>query len=96
MAQAHDAMWWVGYWLGLIGGSLSVGALLGLIPLVLGRCLGLVKFGLAAFLATVVAGLAMGLIGAVPASLVLAGSIYLRWRQTRNTTVESTRMNVDP
>lgn len=83
LSQPHTLTWWIGFAFGVVGGSLIVGALLGLIPLVLGQYLGQTKLGRLGFLASVLAGFIAGIFGAVPVSLGFATTVYTRWRRSR-------------
>ena len=77
----HDTASWVAYSIGVVGGSLIVGALLGLIPLVLGELVGQAKRGRVAFLVTVGAGFIGGVLLAVPSTLGFVVALLLRWRR---------------
>ena len=79
----HDPSWWVGFGLGLVGGSLLVGVLLGLIPLVVGQLVGQARLGRIGFVATVVASFIGGVILGVPASLSLVLAVLWQWRRVR-------------
>jgi hypothetical protein len=82
LTQAHPASWWVAFGFGAVAGSLIVGVLLGLIPLVLGRYLGQTKLGQLGFLISVVAGFIAGILGAVPVALGFSSTIFVRWRRS--------------
>ena len=92
MAQ-HDAAFWIGWILGALGGSLLVGAGLGLIPLVLGIHLNQAKFGRIAFLWSVVAGFFGGVLAAVPVSIGFVIAIIMRRRRGKQNEEESTATN---
>lgn len=79
----HSTGWWVGYGFGAVAGSLAVGVILGLIPLILGQSLGNSKLGRVGFLCTVVAAFFGGVFLAAPATLGFVSTIALRWRRTR-------------
>lgn len=83
LTQSHPASWWVYFGVGAVAGSLMVGALLGLIPLVLGRHLGHAKLGRIAFLVSVLSGFVAGIFGALPVALGFTGTIFLKWRRNR-------------
>ena len=82
---------WFAYGFGAIVGSLIVGALLGLIPFVLGQTLAQVKVGRLAFLCTVVAGFLGGAILAFPTALVFAVVIVVKWRRAKAAVVPSNK-----
>jgi hypothetical protein len=86
LAQSHPAFWWTGFVFGAIGASLMVGALLGLIPLVLGNHLDQRRLGRIGFLASVVCGFLAGVFGALPVSLAFVVTIFVRWRRGRKLT----------
>ena len=83
----HDPAWWLGFGFGAIAGNLMVGALLGLIPFVLGQSVGHVKLGRVGFLCTVVAAFVGGIFLAVPTALGFVIAITLRWRRTKQATL---------
>jgi hypothetical protein len=82
--MTHNAQYWTGFVFGAIGGALIVGALLGLIPLVLGQYLKESKLGRVGFLASVVASFVAGVFGGVPVSLGFVVAILMRWRRNRS------------
>jgi hypothetical protein len=88
LAQSHPASWWTGFVFGAIGASLMVGALLGLLPLVLGKHLDQPKLGRIGFLASVAGGFLAGVFGALPLSLAFVVTIFGRWRRGRKATPE--------
>jgi hypothetical protein len=79
----YDTSWWLGFGFGAVAGSLLVGSLLGLIPLVLGQVVGQARLGRIGFLTAVVAGLLGGALLALPASLGFVVTILIRWRRQR-------------
>ena len=81
--MSDPTAWWVGFSIGAVVGSLLVGVLLGLVPLILGQYVGEAKFGRLGFLLSVVAGFIAGAIGAVPVSIGFAVAIILRWRRAK-------------
>ena len=81
----HDTSWWVGFGLGLVGGSLLAGALLGLIPLVVGQLVAQTKLGRIGFVVTVLASFIGGAVLAGPVSLGFVVAILWRWRRARST-----------
>jgi hypothetical protein len=87
LAQSHPASWWIGFVFGAIGASLMVGALLGLIPLVLGKHLDQPKLGRVGFLASVAGGFLAGVFGALPVSLAFVVTIFVRWKRGRKATL---------
>jgi hypothetical protein len=82
----HDPAWWLGFGFGAIAGGLMVGALLGLIPFVLGQAVGDFKLGRVGFLCTVVAALVGGIFLAVPTVLGFVVAIAFRRRRTQQAT----------
>ena len=84
---SHDPAWWIGFGFGAIAGSLVVGALLGLIPLVLGQSIEQVKLGRVGFLCTVVAAFVGGVFLAVPTTLGFVIAITLRWRRAKQAAI---------
>jgi fructose-specific phosphotransferase system IIC component len=87
ISQHHPASWWLAFVVGMVAGSLLVGVLLGLIPLILGRYLGQTRLGQLGFLISVVAGFIAGILGALPVAVGFAGTIFVRWRRSRNAIV---------
>ena len=85
---SHDPAWWIGFGFGAVAGSLVVGALLGLVPLVLGQSVGHVKLGRVGFLCTVVAALVNGIFLAVPTTLGFVIAITLRWRRAKQAAIK--------
>lgn len=83
MPPHHDAPFWVGFALGGIGASLIVGALLGLIPFVLGQSVAQVRLGRVGFFATLGAGFVGGIILALPTSLGFSIALIVRWRRAK-------------
>lgn len=83
----HDPGWWLGFGFGAVAGSLLVGALLGLIPLVLGQSVGHVKLGRVGFLWTVTAAFVGGIFLALPTTLGFVIAIALRWRHAKQATL---------
>jgi hypothetical protein len=92
ISQHHPASWWLAFVFGLVAGSLLVGVLLGLIPLILGRYLGQTKLGQLGFLISVVAGFIAGILGALPVALGFTGTIFARWRRGRNSVASPTEV----
>ena len=82
---------WFAYGFGAIVGSLIVGALLGLIPFVLGQSLAQVKIGRLAFLCTVAAGFLGGAVLAFPTALVFAVVIVVKWRRAKAAVLSATK-----
>ena len=80
----HDTTWWVGFGFGAVAGSLMVGALLGLIPLILGQFVGFVRLGRIAFLVTVVAAFLGGFFLAVPSTIGFTITILFRWHRGKS------------
>jgi uncharacterized membrane protein len=85
----HDTSWWVGFGLGLVGGSLLVGVLLGLIPIVVGQLVAQTKLGRVGFVVTVLASFVGGVVLAVPASLAFVVAVLWQWRRVRRTLAAS-------
>jgi hypothetical protein len=82
---------WFAYGFGALVGSLVVGALLGLIPFVLGQSLAQIKVGRLAFLCAVVAGLLGGAVLAFPTALVFTVVIIVKWRRAKAAVMPSTK-----
>jgi len=78
---ADSTAYKVGFAFGAIVGALVVGALLGLIPLVLGQQLKQTTLGRSGFLACVVAGLILGAIAALPTCIGFCIAIWVRSRK---------------
>jgi len=75
----HEPAWYVGFGIGLVIGSLVTGALVGLVPLLLGRKLAQPKLGVAGFAVCVLGSLVGGLLLSVPAAAVF--SVTAWWRR---------------
>jgi hypothetical protein len=80
----HDAPFWVGFAFGAISASLMVGALLGLIPLILGQSIAQVRLGRVGFFATLGAGFVGGILLALPVSLGFSIALIIRWRRAKS------------
>ena len=97
MWQPQSAAEWVGFWWGVIGGALAVGAALGLIPLVLAHALGQKRLAYVAFFSTLLAGLILGMILALPISIGFVIAILVRrHRAGRSTTAISSQNDQSP
>jgi hypothetical protein len=81
--EQHDVSWWVAFGVGAVAASLIVGALLGLIPLVLGQFLAQVRLGRIAFLVTVIGGFLGGMFLALPSCIGFVIAVLVRWRRQR-------------
>lgn len=81
--EQHDAAWWIGFGVGAVGASLVVGALLGLISLVLGQFLAQVRLGRIALLVTVVAGFLGGMFLALPSCVGFVIAVLIRRHRQR-------------
>ena len=81
--QHHDASYWVGWVFGAVGASLAVGALLGLIPLVLGQSIAQVKLGRVGFFCTLGGGFIGGVLLALPVALGFVTVLIVRWRRAK-------------
>ena len=86
--EQHDVSWWVVFGVGAVAGSLIIGALLGLIPLVLGQFLAQVRLGRVAFLVTVVSGFVGGIFLALPSSIGFVVAVLIRWHRQRTASTQ--------
>ncbi len=71
----QDQAYWIGYWVGVLVGGLVVGLLCGLLPFFLARSRSRPTLGLVSLICCTVAGLILGLILAVPTSIVFSIAI---------------------
>jgi hypothetical protein len=72
----HDTAFWVGYWVGTFAGGLIAGVLCGSMPLCFGIRRGRLKLASAAMASCAAAGLVLGLLLAIPSSLVFTIVIF--------------------
>ena len=79
----HPGSWLFSLGFGAVLGSLLVGSLLGLIPLVAGQVTSQVRVGRVAFLTTVGAAFLAGALLALPCCLGFTLKIYLGWRRSK-------------
>ena len=75
-------IYWISYGVGLLGASLVVGILAGLLPFFLGRRHGQKRVAVAGLICSIVAGLIGGIIGALPVALIFVVVIFVRRRQS--------------
>jgi hypothetical protein len=89
--HSHGFNWWIGLFLG----SLGVGALLGLIPLLMGLFMGQKKLGTGGFFACLVAGLATGLRFTPVVAALAALAVYRAWRKAERGVLSSSNAEQD-
>jgi hypothetical protein len=70
----------IGYWIGVLFGGFVVGALFGLFPLLVGLKKNLTGLAIAGWITSVCSGLVMGIILALPVSLIFGVTLLVMKR----------------
>lgn len=79
----HEPAWYIGFGMGVVFGALFVGALLGLVPLLVGRRLSQPKLGLTGLAACVLGNLVGGLLVSVPLAVGFSATAWWRSKAQR-------------
>lgn len=74
----------IGFWIGIFIGGFIVGTLCGLVPFFVARSYSRPTLGLWALVACMIAGLILGLIGAVPTSIIFTIIILVQGKPTQS------------